>query len=152
MFARVIEVECSGGIVDFASSGVTHSLDEQAHQFMLLLESRCPSPRRSLLKLNPKPQSLYYFTSKIPSIQCHIYHMDSRSNLLRTMRRFPCKVASDVQVESSYLRSPHSLAWFTGRNFGRIAVGWSLRERMLSAHDDLTWFRQIPPNHHGHAM
>jgi hypothetical protein len=52
------------------------------------------------------------------------------------LHRFPFKVASDVQVESSYLRSPHSLARFTGRNFGRIAVDWSSREVTLSAHDE----------------
>jgi hypothetical protein len=39
-------------------------------------------------------------------------------------------------VESAYLRSPHSLARFTGRNFGRIAVDWSSREVTLSAHDE----------------
>jgi hypothetical protein len=41
-----------------------------------------------------------------------------------------------LQVESAYLRSPHSLARFTGRNFGRIAVDWSSREVTLSAHDE----------------
>ncbi len=39
-----------------------------------------------------------------------------------------------MQVESFYLHSPLSLARFTGRNFGRIAVDWRSREVTLTAH------------------
>ena len=108
---RVIGVECSGGNRKLVDLRRVASLIPWTRRCIRSCDSWCRPARQSFLKLNPKPQSLYFFTSKLPSIQCHIYQLDSCTHFLHP---FPCKVASDVQVESNYLRSPHSLARFTG--------------------------------------
>jgi hypothetical protein len=49
--------------------------------------------------------------------------------------KFPLLLS--FQVESVYLQSPLSMARFTGRNFGRIAVDWDSRAVRLIALDEL---------------
>jgi hypothetical protein len=102
--SRVIEFECSGGnrkLADFASSGVTHSLDEEgasAHATLAVHHHvRVPS------ETQPQASVSLFFTSKIPSIQCHIYQMDSRTNLLRPMHRFSCKVAFEADSSTNFV-------------------------------------------------
>jgi hypothetical protein len=104
-FAEFTEVKCDGEshqLVDFTSSGISHSLDEEVNSFVRPWVCAPASPHAYIPLPTRHRHPLIFFLS---------------------------------QVESVYLCSPLSLAQFTGRNFGRIAVDWASREVTLTALD-----------------